>query len=62
LCSWEIVEINGNYITTKFSLFPTKIFLVHLVWSTGGKWDSLRDYLVVKEIPFLMLCRVERER
>jgi hypothetical protein len=32
------------------------------VGSTRGKWDILRDCLVVKGIPFLVLCKVEGER
>jgi hypothetical protein len=36
-----------------------RYFLENLCESIGGKWDSLRDYLAMKGIILLVLCRVE---
>ena len=42
----------------KISKLPSfEIFLVSLHCNARGNWNSLRDCLAVKGIPFLVLCR-----
>jgi hypothetical protein len=42
-------------------VFNIRDFMASLYGSIGGKWDILRDYLAMKGISFLVLCKDEGE-
>jgi hypothetical protein len=65
----EIVKRSSSLLLREFMLqivdswsSQQRDFLSNLCWILAGKWDSLRDCVVEKGIPFLGLCRLRGKR